>query len=412
MDSFINRWIKISFLNLLFVAFAGFILRYKILLPLSFIDQKHLLHGHSHFAFAGWITQTLMALMVAYLYKQKTSISMAIYKWLLIINLIAAYGMLISFPIQGYGAVSITFSTITIFISYIFSVQYWRDLDKLSNKSVVHLWFKAAMLFNVFSSIGTFGLAYMMANKMAVQNLYLGAVYYYLHFQYNGWFLFVCIGLFLSELISIATISKKELNTIFWLFALTCVPTYFLSALWLPIPLFVYILVVIASFVQVFAWFWLLKIICKNRQQIISSMSLLNKWMFALCTLALTMKLLLQLASTIPSLSTLTIGFRPIVIAYLHLVLLGVISIFLLSYIFFKKYVALNKTIKVGVIIFIGGIILNELILMLQGIAALSYNSLPFTNEMLLVAAIVMFSGIFLMLFSQINFAKNQKNSI
>ena len=44
------------------------------------------------------------------------------------------------------------------------------------------------------------------------------------------------------------------------------------------------------------------------------------------------MKLSLQMVSVVPSLSTLTVGFRPIVIGYLHLVLLGVITIFLIGY--------------------------------------------------------------------------------
>ena len=61
------RWLKISLFNLLIVATLGVILRYKILYYLPFVDQKHLLHGHSHFAFAGWISQALMVLLVAWL---------------------------------------------------------------------------------------------------------------------------------------------------------------------------------------------------------------------------------------------------------------------------------------------------------------------------------------------------------
>ena len=49
---------------------------------------------------------------------------------------------------------------------------------------------------------------------------------------------------------------------------------------------------------------------------------------------ALSIKFLLQLGSTIPAISQLAFGFRPIVIAYLHLVLLAIITLFLLFYIY------------------------------------------------------------------------------
>ena len=135
------RWLKIALINLLIVACLGVVLRYKILYPLPFVDQKHLLHGHSHFAFAGWITQAIMALLVAYLANEKGNTVYKRYNWLLYANLFTAYGMLISFPIEGYGLFSIIFSTASIFVSYAFAFYYWRDLNKLAVKQPAHLWF-------------------------------------------------------------------------------------------------------------------------------------------------------------------------------------------------------------------------------------------------------------------------------
>jgi hypothetical protein len=247
MSRSLSRYLKIAFLNLLVVAFLGVLMRYKILYSLPFIDQKNLLHGHSHFAFSGWITQTLMVLLVAYLSKATGKDEFITYKKLLLANLITAYGMLIAFPIQGYGMVSIFFSTLSVFISYIFAFFFWKDLNKIENQNVAHYWFKAGLLLNVFSSIGTFGLAFMMANKIADQTWYLAAVYFYLHFQYNGWFFFTCMGLF-YVILPTKIIATNKLKRIFWLFALASVPAYFLSTLWMSLPLWVYILVVLASF--------------------------------------------------------------------------------------------------------------------------------------------------------------------
>ncbi len=84
------------------VALLGVTLRYKIAFSLPFIDQQNLLHGHSHFAFAGWVTQALMTLLIGYL-SEKTSgrIIFPKYRWILYFNAITAYGMLISFPSPG-----------------------------------------------------------------------------------------------------------------------------------------------------------------------------------------------------------------------------------------------------------------------------------------------------------------------
>jgi len=113
-----------------------------------------------------------------------------------------------------------------------------------------------------------------------------------------------------------------------------------------------------------------------------------------LSAIALTLKLLLQLGSTIPSLSILAYGFRPIVIGYLHLVLLGVISLFILGYMTGCNYINMNKVTIRGIFIFVTGIILNEILLMIQGVCDLGYINIPYINESLLVTALILFAGI------------------
>jgi len=374
-------------------------MRYKIAYSLPFIDQKKILHAHSHFAFAGWITMVLMVLLVAYLVKQQGDIILKKYKWILTANLITAYGMLFTFPFQGYGLYSIIFSTLSIFVSYVFAVMYWRDLNRLSEKNISHLWFKAAVVFNAISSIGAFSLAAMMATKSIHQNWYLQAVYFFLHFQYNGWFFFACMGLF-ADMLCRFGVEHKKLKIIFWLFAAACIPAYILSVLWVNISVGAYIIVVLSAFAQVTGWLIMIKIIYKARG-LIKTFSVTVKWLFLLSALALSVKLLLQLGSTIPFLSHLAFGFRPIVIAYLHLVLLGVITLFILAYVIYENCVILNKKMYAGIFIFTTGVFLNELVLMIQGASALNYVNVAYINEILLVVAVIMVSGMYLLTISQ-----------
>jgi hypothetical protein len=396
MPSSFRRWIQVSIFNLLLVSFFGVVLRYKIAFTFPYFNQRYLLHGHSHFAFAGWLTQVLMVLMVQYLSQYQGEKVFKKYRLLLYANLITAYGMLISFPLQGYAFWSICFSTLSIFVSYFFAFRFWKDLNRLSHKSISHSWYKASIIFSVISSLGAFSLAYMMANKIMHEKWWLGAVYFFLHFQYNGWFFFAGMGLLVS-LIEKTIPDAKTLKSIFWLFSLACGPAYFLSALWMDIPLPIYWLVILAAIAQLVGWILLVRLLLKDKSTLKTGLPKKGRQLLLLSAIAFTIKLLLQMGSTHPALSQLAFGFRPIVIGYLHLVLLGVITIFILGYIFAMKFLEPGKYFIHGVWIFISGIILNEILLMLQGVTGLSYTIVPYINEFLFAMAIILFCGLFVM---------------
>jgi hypothetical protein len=388
----LRKWLRVSLFNLLLVATLGLIMRYKIAYSLPFVDQRNLLHAHSHFAFAGWVTQAIMSLLVYYLYEKGNKNAFAKYRPLLYANLLTAYGMLFTFPFTGYGVLSISFSTLSIFVSYWFAIQYWRDLDKLKQKSIANRWFKAAALFNAISSLGAFALAYMLATKNIHPDRYLASVYFFLHFQYNGWFFFSCMGLLTHQLNRFG-ITENKLNTVYLLFVTACVPAYFLSALWLPIPLMIYLLVVIAVFMQLGGWILMVLLTKKVLPLIKENFGPFPRALLTLSAAAFSIKLLLQAGSVIPSLSQLAFGFRPIIIGYLHLVLLGVITLFIIAYAFARKFILPDKTTRAGVIVFTAGIILNEALLMIQGITDMGYMPIRSINQLLFIAAIVLLSG-------------------
>ncbi len=404
----LKKWLHISFLNLAIVALLGVIMRYKILYPLPFVDQKNLLHAHSHFAFSGWVTLALMSLLISQLGNDSNDKTVfRKYRGVLIANLITAYGMLFSFPFEGYGPVSIIFSTLSIFVSYWFAIQYWRDLDRLPEKKVSYRWFKAAVLFNAVSSAGAFTLAGIMITRYTHTELYLAAVYFFLHFQYNGWFFFACMGLLTQEL-QRYNIKKEQLTRIYRLFVYACVPAYMLSVLWAKLAVWLYVLVVIAVVLQLAGWIITVKQVRKVLQQKLLPVERFPRILLALCGLAFSIKLILQSASVVPSLSHLAFGFRPIVIGYLHLVLLGVITLFIIAYTIALKLIHISKFLRVGVIIATAGILLNEIFLMIQGVADMSYFPVPAMNFLLLIAAVILFSG-FLTIFGSQQF--RQKNS-
>ncbi len=402
-------WLKFSLINLLIVALLGLLMRYKIGFEFPFLDQKHLQHSHSHFAFSGWISHTLMVLMIVFLEKRINNIEnrfLEKYNKVLIANLICAYGMLVFFIIQGYGLFSIIFSTASIVVACVYAYYFIKDLKLISDNDLSKIWFKAALFFNVISSIGTFVLAYMMVTKNIHQEEYLASIYYYLHFQYNGWFFFACMGLLFSFL-QLKSEDNPFFKNVFKLFFASCIPAYFLSTLWLNLPVFIYILTVIAAVVQVYTWFKFLIIIIKTKKELLENFPFFLRYILLFVGFAVSLKFILQLGSTIPAISQLAFGFRPIVIAYLHLVLLAIISLFLLFYIYANHLIHFNKQIKIGVIIFSIGVLINEIILAIQGIASFSYTVIPYANEMLFGAAIILVSGIGITSFYSIKKVKN-----
>ncbi len=400
MQYSIQKWIRIALFNLALIAFIGFVLRYKIAFSLPFVDQKHLLQAHSHFAFSGWISHALMALMVSFLSEKGLEKAFKKYHWLLVLNLVSAYGMLLCFPFQGYGLFSITFSTLSILTAYLFTLFFWKDLNRNKITETAGLWFKAALFFNALSSLGAFALSFMMANKIIHQNWYLAAIYFFLHFQYNGWFFFACGGLWFAKLRKMNLYFTNE-KLIFALFAFACIPTYFLCVLWLKMNLVVYLIIVLSAILQVIALYLLVKEIKRNIPHVKSTSLKIGSNLFALSLVAFTIKIVLQLLSTIPALNQLAYGFRPIVIGYLHLVLLGFITLFILAYATGIHVIQYNSRMVNGAIIFASGIIINEILLLFQGTAAMELISIPFNNEMLLGAAFILFSGAFLLFVSQ-----------
>ncbi|MBS1615823.1 MAG: hypothetical protein JST06_06845 [Bacteroidetes bacterium] len=394
--SFFRNWVRICLLNLLVVVILGSTMRYKIAFALPWLPQKNILNAHSHFAFSGWLTQILMTLMVLYLSQTSLHINLRKYHALLWANLAASWGMLLSFPWEGYGTVSIIFSTATVLASYAFAWVFWRDLNRIPERLISKLWFKASLVWAVLSSIGPFFLAYLMANRVINhEHWYLGAIYYYLHFQYNGWFFFACAGLLLGSNLS----CTRNERWMFWLFALSCAPAYMLSILWAKLPMGAYGITLLATMMQTCGWVLLLRAAWKKRIVLLQSLRPTVRVLMIFAAVSGSIKFLLQAGSLHPQLAKLAFGFRPIVIGYLHLVFLGLLSIFIVALLKHLNLFAAGGWRKQGLITFITGIIFQEILLFVQGTMALVYVTVPYINEMLFLSAVVMLSGVLMMNF-------------
>lgn len=388
-----RHWARLTVFNLLLVAAAGLLLRIKIVFPLPAIDHKNLLHGHSHFAFSGWVSLALFTAITAIISKH-TKVRLAAYNRLFWLGQLASFGMLFTFPFMGYKAPSIAFSVLSILFSYAFCWRAWRDMTKSSLPPLVKNCFRVSFIFYILSSLGAFYLAWLMASKSGSQAWYIGSVYFFLHFQYNGWFFFSILGLFFYQLADVP-VSRKLLNIIFRMLAIAAVPAFFLSALWMQLPSFIYWSAAVAGMVQVIALVLFLRILVPLQKPLRKQLPAATRWLWSLSLLAFSIKIILQSLSAIPSLSYLAFGFRPVVIGYLHLILLGFVTLFLLGYFIQHQLLPLSYSgRRNGLILFTTGVLLNELFLFLQGVGAINSTIIPGINYFLLMAAAFLFTGL------------------
>ena len=392
-----QKWFKIGVFNLMLVAAFGALMRYKTAHSFPFFNQSFLLHAHSHFAFAGWVSHILYSgltiLIATYIDEQK----LKKYKILIVVNLISAYGMLVAFSAQGYKAISITFSTLSIFVSYFYALFFILDSKQIPKGTIFKPWAIVGLLINALSSIGPFFLAYLMATKNMNRDLTNSSIYFYLHHQYDGWFFFGSMAL----LVAMLPKSVPSLNKYLSVFAITIVPTYVLSILWIDLPKLLLVVATIAAFAQFIAWVLMLSKIWRYLKDFKNKYASFYIF-FYFAAAALTLKFLLQVLSSNQTVGDMVFSCRPIIIAYLHLILLGAFSMYLLAYGLYNNYLKANNLAKLAFVYFFFGFVLNELFLVAQSTSWVTLIPVPYINHGLLGAALTLLFGAGLFFISQI----------
>jgi len=139
-------------------------------------------------------------------------------------------------------------------------------------------------------------------------------------------------------------------------------------------------------------YFFKLVSLIKNNKNIKFSWS--TRWLWRFSSIAFVLKIILQMLSTIPYLSHFAFGFRPVVIGYLHLSFVGIISIFILGYIneFIHRF--RGNVSGIGAIIFVTGFVVQEIVLMMQGLEAMDVQPIKSANIILFYCAILMAAGL------------------
>ncbi|MEQ8628657.1 hypothetical protein [Ekhidna sp.] len=353
--------IKISLIFLTLAASIGLILR-LMQAGIPMMNYKYLLHTHSHVALIGWVYNGAFIIIYNLLQVENRKPFNRLF-WITQISIV---GMLLSFPFQGYGAISITFSTLYVFCSYYLVALIFKQTRE-KPKTTQSRFLRWGGIYLIASSIGPYALGYFMANDMGDTIWYNLSIYWFLHFLYNGFFVFVVFAYFVG-----ANLSKGK--NIFILMNASLIPLFGLSTLWTDPLAFMYYLSGIAALLQIIAFVVLLK------DKSVSQANSFTSWLLRLSLIAYGFKLVFQLAGSTNSIQAFINDTVPYsVIGFIHLVMLGFFTLFLLSYLFNNELIRLSRLSKLGSRLLIIGIVLSEGLLF--GKAALIQLSIPWLTD-------------------------------
>jgi hypothetical protein len=249
-------------------------------------------------------------------------------------------------------------------------IRFFRDLKNSSKtKPASTLFVKTSLWLMLLSTIALFAMVPVMLSELRQSALYYGLVQFYLHFQFNGWYIFAVLALFLQLMHRWDIVLKpKEVRNFYVLLLISCFLTYALAVTWSTPKPFLFWTNSLGVIIQLLALVYFIKILKPHFQKIKSK---LDQWMsilFGIAIFSFALKIVVQSAVVIPHIATVAYTIRNFVIGFIHLVLLACITSAILGFVYYKKWLSFeNWRSRIGLSTLLVGIFLSELFLFGQG---------------------------------------------
>jgi hypothetical protein len=184
------------------------------------------------------------------------------------------------------------------------------------------------------------------------------SVYFYLHFQYNGWMLFGLFGLFYSIVEAKGIeLSNKKIRVVHRLLHLGVLLSFFVNVLWTHPPLFVHLLTALGGILLL----WTLR----HPYRLIRQLELKKEEQLLLIFIGilLLLKSIGLIALGVPSLSDQLHQQKDLIIAFIHMNFIGIVSLALLWIAFRRAYL---KFLNGAIILFLTGFLITEFLLVIR----------------------------------------------
>lgn len=390
-------------------ALYGLLMRWNFAFPAKFIPYQNLLQSHSHVAFLGWGYLVAIGAIIHYFVSDANKQN-NVYKTTLVILLVAISFMLISFPLGGYKVFSIVLLAIFGLTSYVLSFRILKDLQGNNTSSKL---IRYGIYYYLLSSLATWFLAYVIVTQ-GKTDLYYNTVYFYLHFLYNGFFVFALFGLLFKIFENQQIIISEKLKQHFFLYLnIACIPAYALSVLWSTDVLLFNAVGFVASLLQFISLVFLIKIMREAFSKI--NWHFISKLLLKFALISYSLKIFSQILSAFPYIVEKSLALKPFfIIGYLHLFTLGFLSVLLFLILDQMKKLDLHKPAsKLGMLLFLAGVFITELLLFLQGFLFLfQFNAIKNYPLILLIFSFLMVIGLLVIYINQFYRQPNIKKTL
>ncbi|HRH70335.1 MAG TPA: hypothetical protein PLB89_12585 [Flavobacteriales bacterium] len=359
----LRRWFAIALLNLAIAAIIGCVLRSIYIVEIPYVNFKPLQQAHSHVAMLGWI---FLALMVFLLEDADRDAAQRRHRTLFFWAQVAVVGMLLSFPVQGYGVVSIAFTTLHLLVSYGLAAFAWKGTSRWAPAGSRRL-LRIAIGMQVLSTVGVWAMAPILTSGLFGSELYYWSIQFFLHFQFNGWFWFAALALWTRWAETHGAPQLLDPFTIrLWL--VSAVLTFALAIAWSERHWPIIAINSLGVLLQLWAGWRTAKAI-RHTQRMLFAKAPLWAWRcvtYALIFMAL--KVLIQTVVAVPPVAVIALTIRNYVIGFIHLNMLGAISMMLFAMALLRGWFgSTNLLVRIGLSLFTGGVLLSEAALFLQG---------------------------------------------
>ncbi|WP_297336132.1 c-type cytochrome [Algoriphagus sp.] len=361
--AFKQTWTRWALAFFLIAALLGLVMRsFHVMAMPAVLDYKNVLHTHSHLALLGWGYLMITGGIIFSL--ESAQVVIPKYRRLFLLILISLIGMLVTFPVQGYGVWSISFSTLHVLVSYILAVRLLGTLRMQAVSLGIRL-IQLAIGFQLISTLGLWALGPVTVSLGRMHELYFMSIQWFLHFQLNGWFVLGTLGLLIYRVEQVRGVIHWSVFRI-GVMILSVGLTYALVITWAePNPLF-FTINAIAVGLQGMVYFWIFRALLQGVKGL--ELPKLVKLLIYAALISLTVKAILQLCLILPSVAVISYSIRQFVIGFLHLVLLGIMSFGLGAVAMLNGDLSMERSSAAGWLVVISAFLSTEILLFSQGL--------------------------------------------
>jgi len=339
---------QLSLLSFIIAAVTGFLYRYGMLYPVpDSLNFANIRHAHSHLMFFNWVSPPIMIWIASQLISSSDTRTAAKFNSCFYVMIFLGFLSYPFFLFYGYHSVPIgsaalplaaIISGLVMLTWYWFALLYFQHRTAVNN-SLSFLFFDGALIALLISSLGAWGVSIFQFTPVDSPQISSAMTHFFLAVFTEGWAVLGVLGIMWQK----AETSELPLNS-GWLWQ----PILFGSMLIFPFSLSESVITPAMHYTAKFGTVLIAGSLTVNFYLLVKSGSLKGLiWKTILGLIAL--KILFQFAAVLPT--GIWPGEHGLRVLYLHLLLLGIVSILLIHVFHSNRYFIAKAVFTISVLL-------------------------------------------------------------